>query len=133
MTSNNPHKEEDEGYLAAEAGRGAAENPYPRGTIRFEQWRAGWQIKRNETQSETNDGYVAAEAGQSLSANPHPRGTIRYEQWRVGWQIKQGETERALRLAETHRGSERFRPAPESDARMPLSRNSATRDAGDEN
>lgn len=124
MTSFNPHKEEDEGYLAAEAGRGASENPYPRGTIRYEQWRAGWQTKRNETQNRTNDGYVAAVAGQSLSANPHPRGTIRYEEWRVGWQIKQDEAERTLRLAETHRGSDRFRPAPESEAQIPMSRTS---------
>ena len=124
MTSNNLHKEEDEGYLAAEAGRGASDNPYPRGTIRYEQWRGGWQIRRNETQSKTNEGYVAAVAGQSLSVNPHPRGTIRYEEWRVGWQIRQGETERALRLAETPRGSDRFRPAPESDAQVPMSRDS---------
>jgi hypothetical protein len=125
MTSNNLHKEEDEGYLAAEAGRGASENPYPRGTIRFEQWRSGWQIRRNETQSKTNEGYVAAVAERSLSANPHPRGTIRYEEWRVGWQIRQGETERALRLADAQRGSDRFRPSAESDERVAMSRDSA--------
>jgi hypothetical protein len=67
---------------------------------------------------------VAAVAGQSLSTNPHPRGTIRYEEWRVGWQIRQGETERALRLAGTPRGADRFRPAPESDAQVPMSRDS---------
>ena len=49
-SSFNPHREEDEGYLAAEAGQGSTDNPYPRGTIRYEEWRRGWQIKRDETQ-----------------------------------------------------------------------------------
>ncbi len=30
-TPCNPHREEDEGYLAAEAGRGLSENIYPVG------------------------------------------------------------------------------------------------------
>ena len=33
--------QEDEGYLAAEAGRSLAENPYPFGTIRHDHWRRG--------------------------------------------------------------------------------------------
>jgi hypothetical protein len=50
VTSFNPHKEEDEGYLSAEAGQSLSENPYPGGTIRHEQWRRGWHIKSDETQ-----------------------------------------------------------------------------------
>ena len=45
VTACNPHKEEDEGYLAAEAGQKLSQNPYPKGTIRYEEWRRGWQIK----------------------------------------------------------------------------------------
>ena len=98
LTSFNPYKEEDEGYLAAEAGRTQAENPHPRGTIRFEEWRRGWQIKRDEARKEENEGYHAAASGQPLSANPHPAGTIRYEEWRRAWNIKQEEIRRAIRL-----------------------------------
>ena len=47
-TSSNPHKEEDEGYLAAEAGQRLSDNPYPRGTLRYNHWRRGWCIKHNE-------------------------------------------------------------------------------------
>jgi ribosome modulation factor len=103
-TAFNPHKEEDEGYLAASAGRGVTENPYPRGTIRYEEWRRGWQIKHDETTREGDEGYLAAEAGKNLSENPYPRGTIRFEEWRCGWQIKRDEIQRALRLAKTHDG-----------------------------
>jgi hypothetical protein len=99
VTSFNPHKEEDEGYLAAETGRTLTENPYPRGTIRYDEWRRGWQIKRDEAMREGNEGYLAAEANKSLSDNPHPRGTIRYEEWRCGWQIKSDKAQRAIRLA----------------------------------
>ena len=48
VTPCNPHKEEDEGYLAAEAGRSLSENIYPVGTIRFEHWRRGWRIKKDD-------------------------------------------------------------------------------------
>ena len=50
VTAFNPHKEEDEGYMAAAAGLGLPENPYPRGTIRFEEWRCGWQTRHDEIQ-----------------------------------------------------------------------------------
>jgi hypothetical protein len=96
--SCNPHKEEDEGYLAAEAGRRLIDNPYPRGTIRYSEWRRGWRIKQSASPHEESDGYLAASGGQSLSSNPHPRGTIRYDQWRRGWQRKADETQRAVRL-----------------------------------
>jgi ribosome modulation factor len=109
-TPFNPHKEEDEGYLAAEAGRSVSENPYPRGTIRYEEWRRGWQVKRDETLREGDEGYLAAESGQNLSDNPYPRGTIRYEEWRCGWQVKRDEIQRAVRLAENHGRSEREQP-----------------------
>jgi ribosome modulation factor len=109
-TPCNPHKEEDEGYLTAETGRSLSENPYPRGTIRYEEWRRGWQIKRDETKREGDEGYLAAGNGQSLSENPYPRGTIRYEEWRCGWQAKRDEIQRAVRLAETRSGSEHLSP-----------------------
>jgi hypothetical protein len=98
VTSCNPHKEEDEGYLAAESGLGIARNPYPRGTIRYAQWRRGWQIKTDETRKEKGDGYLAAAAGLSLAQNPYPRGTIRFAEWRSGWQIRNDEIQRAIRL-----------------------------------
>jgi hypothetical protein len=94
----NPHKEEDEGYLAAEAGLAVSRNPYPRGTIRFEEWMRGWQIKTAETRGDKGEGYLAAEAGQTLSQNPYPRGTIRFAEWRTGWQVKNAERQRAVRL-----------------------------------
>ena len=93
-----PHKEEDEGYLAAEAGQKINENPYPRGTIRHKEWRRGWQIKNDVTHKEENEGFQAAAAGHGLSDNPYPRGTIRYDEWRRGWHIKSDETRRAIRL-----------------------------------
>jgi hypothetical protein len=113
-TPCNPHKEEDEGYLGAEAGRSQSENPYPRGTIRYEEWRRGWQIKRDETLRKGDEGYLAAERGQSLSENPFPRGTIRYQEWRCGWQIKRDEIQRALRLAETRDRSAGEQPSKTS-------------------
>ena len=39
VTPCNPHKEEDEGYLAAEAGRSLSDNIYPVGTDVFK-WTA---------------------------------------------------------------------------------------------
>ena len=105
-TRFNLHKEEDEGYLAAEAGRAAIENPYPRGTIRYEEWRRGWQIKRDESMREGDEGYLAAASGQAQSDNPYPRGTIRYEEWRCGWQVKRDETLRAARLGKIRHDSE---------------------------
>jgi hypothetical protein len=98
VTACDPYKQEDEGYLAAEAGQALSGNPYPRGTIRYEEWMRGWQIKIDESRREKDEGYLAAEAGQSLSENPHPRGTIRYSEWRRGWQVKTAETQRAARL-----------------------------------
>jgi ribosome modulation factor len=97
-TSCNPHKEEDEGYLAAESGLNLAKNPYPKGTIRHEEWRRGWQIKTDETRREKGEGYMAAEAGRSLAQNPYPRGTIRFAEWRSGWQLRNEEAQRAIRL-----------------------------------
>jgi hypothetical protein len=98
VSSCNLHKEEDEGYLAAEAGQAVSSNPYPRGTIRYEEWTRGWQIKIAESRLEKDDGYRAAEAGASLAANPHPRGTIRHAEWRKGWQVKSAAMQRAARL-----------------------------------
>jgi len=96
----NPHKEEDEGYLAAEAGLTVARNPYPRGTIRFSEWVRGWRIKSDEARRDKHkgEGYLAAEAGQSLAQNPYPKGTIRFAEWRDSWQIKIDENQRAMRL-----------------------------------
>jgi hypothetical protein len=96
--SCNPHKEEDEGYLAAEAGQNLSANPYPRGTIRYEEWMRGWQAKIDEIRGDKSEGYMAAAAGQSLAQNPHPRGTIRFAEWRSGWQIKNAENQRGMRL-----------------------------------
>jgi hypothetical protein len=100
ITSSNPHKEEDEGYLAAQSGQGLSQNPYPRGTIRYEQWKRGWCIRRDKTQKEWNEGCIAAEGGQKLSQNPYPRGTIRYEQWRHGWHITRDGSRHASRLVD---------------------------------
>jgi hypothetical protein len=110
VTCSNPHKEEDEGYLAAEAGQGLSENIYPCGTIRYEHWRRGWRIRKAETsraislgegRGQEDEGYLAAEAGQSMAGNPYPSGTIRYEHWRLGWCIKSEEIQRTVRL---HKG-----------------------------
>ncbi len=75
-----------------------ARNPYPKGTIRHEEWRKGWQIKKDETRRDKGEGYLAAEAGQPLAQNPYPRGTIRFAEWRSGWQLRNEETQRAIRL-----------------------------------
>jgi hypothetical protein len=98
VPSCNPHKEEDEGYLAAESGLHLTRNPYPRGTIRHEEWRRGWQIKTDETRRDKGEGYLAAESGLTLAQNPYPRGTIRFAEWRSGWQLKNEATLRAIRL-----------------------------------
>jgi hypothetical protein len=97
-TACNPHKEEDEGYLAAEAGLKLSGNPYPRGTIRYSEWRRGWHIKNDKTHKEEDEGYLAAKAGLKLTENPHPSGTIRYEEWRRGWQVRRDEMSRGIRL-----------------------------------
>jgi hypothetical protein len=96
-----PYKEEDEGYLAAETGRRLSENPHPRGTIRYDDWRRGWYAKSHEVRRKENEGYPAAETGHSLSENPHQPGTIRYKQWRRDWYIKNDEVRRAVRLGKT--------------------------------
>lgn len=44
------YKEEDEGYLAAEAGKSQSDNPYPPGTLRYEHWRDGWHSRVAEVQ-----------------------------------------------------------------------------------
>jgi hypothetical protein len=107
VTCCNPHKEEDEGYLAAEAGRGIGDNIYPFGTLRYEHWRRGWRIKTDETRrairlglgdGQEDEGYLAAHAGQSRADNPYPAGTIRYDHWQRGWCIRTDETQRAFRL-----------------------------------
>jgi hypothetical protein len=98
VSACNPHKEEDEGYLAAEAGLALVKNPYPRGTIRYEEWARGWQIRFDETRGDKGEGYIAAEAGLVLAQNPHPRGTIRHAEWRSDWQVQNAARQRALRL-----------------------------------
>src|SRR4051794_32809793 len=97
-TSFNPHKEEDEGYLAAQTGRRLTDNPYPRGTIRYSEWRRGWHTRGGETRKEMDEGHQAALNGQRLKDNPYPRGTIRYDEWRRGWHIKSEASRRAVRL-----------------------------------
>ncbi len=57
-----PYKEEDEGYLAAESGRRLSENPYPGGTIRYNDWQQGWQVKSDEAHTDEHEGYLAAES-----------------------------------------------------------------------
>jgi ribosome modulation factor len=99
MTSFDHDKEEDEGYLAAGDGKSLSENPHPRGTIRYAEWRSGWHIRHAETLKKEDDGYQAAGDGKSLSENPYPRGTIRYAEWRSGWHIKRAEIQRSIRLA----------------------------------
>jgi len=98
VSTLNPHKEEDLGYLAAEAGAGIDDNPYPPGTIRYKDWRCGWQMKIAEGERRQTPGYLAAKAGLGLEANPHPRGTIRYDEWRRDWQVMNNASQRAARL-----------------------------------
>ncbi len=106
-TTANPHKEEDEGYLAAEAGRGLNDNIYPVGTIRHDHWRRGWRIKQTELRrvvqlgqgyGQDDEGYRAAAAGLHLSENPYPSGTLRYDDWRRGWCTRNDDAQRAARL-----------------------------------
>ena len=59
-TTRNPHKEEDEGYLAAEAGKKLADNPYPLGTLRHADWRQGWLGRTAEVQRAIRLGRVPA-------------------------------------------------------------------------
>jgi hypothetical protein len=92
-----PDREEEEGYRAAQAGSGLDRNPYPPGTMRFDDWRRGWQIRHIETRIERDRTVTPDEVGESLADNPHPRGTIRYEQWRDAWQVKQFRLRRARR------------------------------------
>jgi hypothetical protein len=104
-TAFNPHKEEDEGYLAAKSGLSLSENPYPKGTIRYRHWRSGWQIRYDETKRAENEGYQGAGRGLRADENPHPPGTIRYDEWQRGWQAGSNEAQRALRLGGVSSGS----------------------------
>lgn len=101
VTAFNPHKEEDEGYLAAANGLSSLANPYPEATIRYRHWRSGWQVKNDETKLAESEGYKAATAGRRLEENPHPPGTIRYDDWQRGWHLRETETQRAARLGST--------------------------------
>ena len=101
VTETCPFKQEDEGYLAAEAGLRLNANPHPCGTIRHEEWRRGWQKKRDEARHEHDEGYAETDPSLSLSDNPHPAGTIRHAQWRKHWQLKRDRAQRALRLGRT--------------------------------
>jgi hypothetical protein len=106
-TTCNPHKEEDEGYLAAEAGSALSANPYPSGTLRYDDWRRGWRIRTEESRRQVrlgeghgqdDEGYLAAAEGKGLSDNPHPTGTLRYDDWRRGWCVRTHAIQRAVRL-----------------------------------
>lgn len=94
-----PHQEEDEGYLAAAAGLGLERNPYPSGTMRFDDWRRGWHIKQDEMRVDRDHPAFAVEAGKTLDDNPHPKGTIRYEEWRRAWLVKHASAKRSLRFS----------------------------------
>ncbi|MFL5282989.1 MAG: hypothetical protein ACJ8AW_18850 [Rhodopila sp.] len=98
MEGRNPDQEEDEGYLAAQAGLAADQNPYPSGTLRFDHWRRGWQIAQLEARIEQEHPDVSVDNNALLTDNPHPRGTIRYEEWREVWHAKQAKARRARRL-----------------------------------
>ena len=65
-TSRNPHKEADEGYLAAEAGQKLADNPYPAGTLRHLDWRHGWLGRTAEAERAIRLGRVTS----SVDRNP---------------------------------------------------------------
>ena len=97
MPKRQPDLKQDEGYQAAAAGLGAERNPYPQGTMRFDDWRRGWQIHAIERRIERDHAISPAEVGERLADNPHPRGTIRYEQWRDAWLVKQFHRRRARR------------------------------------
>ncbi|WP_428493326.1 hypothetical protein [Rhodopila sp.] len=97
MTSFKTHQQEDEGYLAAANGQKISDNPYPPGTIRHAEWRAGWNHKQAELRGLDNEGYCAA-LERGLDENPYPRGTIRYEDWRRGWLARHDATRRRARL-----------------------------------
>ena len=73
VSGSNPHKEEDEGYLAAEAGLSLARNPYPRGTIRYEKWVRGWQIKLEETRGERATVTSPPKRGRPFRKSPSAR------------------------------------------------------------
>ncbi len=106
-TTLNPHKEEDEGYLAADAGKAISANPYPSGTLRYDDWRRGWRIRTEESRrpvklgeghGQDDEGYLAAAEGKALADNPHPSGTMRYDDWRRGWCTRTASVQRNLRL-----------------------------------
>jgi hypothetical protein len=98
VTRYDPHKEEDEGYLAAEGGQRIDRNPYPPGTLRHDHWRRGWHMRQAEIQLD-RDAAGSEAVGARLADNPHPPGTIRYAEWRRTWLTKHGRGDRAARLA----------------------------------
>jgi ribosome modulation factor len=98
VTSRDPDREEDEGYLAAEAGRAVDQNPYPPGTLRFDHWRRGWRLFQVEMRVERTRAHLPDDAGQTLADNPHPPGTIRFEEWRDALLVRQARARRARRL-----------------------------------
>lgn len=98
VTCSDPDREEDEGYLAAQAGVAADQNPYPSGTLRFVHWRHGWQIAQQEAHIDREHPGMSVDVNATLADNPHPLGTIRYKQWREVWQVQQAKARRARRL-----------------------------------
>lgn len=98
VTSRDHDQVEDEGYIAAEAGRRLDQNPYPSGTLRYEDWRRGWTIKQTEIRLEHDHHAPSVAQGATLADNPHPRGTIRFEEWRRTWMVRQAQLRRAKRL-----------------------------------
>ena len=48
--SNEAHREENEGYRAAETGHSLSENPHQPDTIQYKRWRRDWHIKNDEVQ-----------------------------------------------------------------------------------
>jgi len=98
VAGHDPDREEDEGYLAAQAGLAAEQNPYPSGTLRFDHWRRGWHIANMEARIDQEHPGITIKSNAMLTDNPHPRGTIRYEEWRDVWHVKQAKARRARRL-----------------------------------
>jgi hypothetical protein len=98
VTSRDPDREEDEGYLAGEAGVAIDQNPYPSGTLRFDHWRRGWRLWKIELRVDQVRVGLSDDPGQTLADNPHPPGTIRFEEWRDAWRVRESRARRARRL-----------------------------------